>query len=104
MEKFEAGPHSQLAPIAVFIDGFAFDEFHDKVRIAFVRRAAIEQASDILMLESRENLALFPEAGVNKLCIQTLPHQLDSDLFFGLCVRIRNFEDLTGFLQQGGLG
>jgi len=23
---------------------------------------------------------------------------------FGLCVRIRNFEDLTGFLQQGGLG
>ncbi len=23
---------------------------------------------------------------------------------FRLCARIRNFEDLTGFLQQGGLG
>lgn len=42
------GPHS-IRP---------FDELHDKVGMTFVRRAAIEQAGNILMLKAGQNLAL----------------------------------------------
>ena len=82
LEKIEASGRSQLAFIAIFINGLPSDETHDKVGMTFVRGAAIEQAGNILMLKAGQNLTLFPEARVDKLRIQSLPHQFDGDLFF----------------------
>jgi len=42
----------------MFIDGLPFDELHNKVGMTFVRLVAIEQAGNIFMLKTGQNLEL----------------------------------------------
>ena len=77
----------QPALIAIFIDGLALHEFHDKVGIALIRRSAVEQAGDVLVFKSGQNLAFSAEALVAGLRVQALPHQFYSYLLFVFVVR-----------------
>src|SRR5580658_6626020 len=48
--------------IAITVDGFALDQLHYKIRCAVVCGPAVEETSNIRMIEAGENLALILEA------------------------------------------
>ena len=51
-EQFETFSNWQVARIAIFGDGLAFDQLHHKVRDALFSRAAVEQARDVGVIQS----------------------------------------------------
>src|SRR5262249_1975051 len=76
----------QFLLFCVFRDPDAFDVLHHKVWSAIVRRAAVEEARNIGVLELGQNLALAPEPAQDEIGIETRPNQLDCDLRFILLV------------------
>ena len=61
LEQAQARIERQRALVAVRVDRLALDVFHDEIRLAARRRAAVEQARDVRMLQRREDLPLARE-------------------------------------------
>src|SRR5580692_963850 len=85
-EEFETFGNWQVARIAIFGDGLAFDQLHYKVRDALFSRAAVEQARDVGVIQSGENLSLILEAADDEIGVLAGAHQLDRNLFAVLIV------------------
>src|SRR6187455_740280 len=67
-EQSQALGRGELVRIAIIVNGFsALDQFHHEVRQAVFGRAAIEQPSDVRMVQSRENLPFVAEAAQDEI-------------------------------------
>src|SRR5664279_2847292 len=91
----------QLQPLAdgesigvtVLVNGYAIDELHHKVGIAFFGAAAVEQSSDVRMFEAGENLAFCLESCYRKTGSKSTLHQLDGHPFLILIICAHRHED-----------
>ena len=54
--------YAEIMMAAVLVKRFAIDEFHGEVRTAIRSRSGIEQAGDVWMSETRQNLPFTAEA------------------------------------------
>ncbi len=81
--------------VAILIDRQAFDQLHHKVGHAFFRRAAIEQPSDVWMIEAGQDLPLVLETIDDEIRVPARSEQLDGDLLLVLVVRADGSVDLT---------
>ena len=66
--------------IAMVVDRQPLDVLHHQVRPIFFRRAAVEQARDVGMIERRQNLSLVAKATHDKVRVHAAANQLDCDL------------------------
>src|ERR1700674_2717871 len=94
-EEFQPVGSREFVSVAIFINGMAFDQLHHKVGHALFRRAAIEQPSDIGMIEAGEDLPLILETIDNEIRVLTRADQLDCDLLLVLVVCAEGSVDLT---------
>src|SRR5690606_6094283 len=79
--------HAEPASTAVDIDGFAVDVFEDEVRRSVGSASAVEQTSDVRMLQRGENLALHAQTAVHLRREDSCAHELDGDELLILFVR-----------------
>src|SRR5690606_39889399 len=79
--------HAPPAWIAGDSDGFAVDVFEDEVRRSVGSASAVEQTSDVRMLQRGENLALHAQAAVHLRREDSCAHELDGDELLILFVR-----------------
>lgn len=79
LEELEPGAEGELALLAVFGDGLAFDEFHDEVGEAVFVGAAIEEAGDVGVVEGGEDLPFEAEAGGGFFRVQPVADEFDGD-------------------------
>src|SRR5580704_13136045 len=63
------------------MDRLAFDQLHHKVWNPVLRRASVEKAGDVRMIQARKHLSFILETTKHKLGVLSRPHQLDRDLF-----------------------
>src|SRR4051812_29148014 len=88
-EQFKSSGGGESLSVAKFIDGLAFDVFHYEVREATLCRAAIEQTSDVWMIEAGQYLPFVAEAGEHQIRIHPTPDYFDSNLFLILIIIAR---------------
>ena len=70
----------QAVGIAIAVDGLAIDVLHDEVGAAVFRRAAVEQARNIGMLEAGEDFPLGAKAAQDVISVEPAAQQLDRHL------------------------
>ncbi len=104
-EKLQARLESEPVPVAVGGDRLALDQLHHQVGDSFLGRAAVEEASDVGMLEGGEDLPLDAQARPEELRIGSCPHELHCDLVLVFLVDSLRAVDFshpagTDFLQQ----
>ena len=76
----------QALRVAVVDDRLALDVLHHEVGQAVRRRAAVEQAGDVRVLEAGEDLPLVPEAPHDRLGVHAALEHLDRDALLELVV------------------
>src|SRR5262252_7814909 len=79
-EQTEALRDPKPAAVAILVKRPAPDVLHDEVGKTIFSAGAIEQASDVGMLEPGQDLTLVAEAVQNEFGIQAPIHQLHRDL------------------------
>ena len=89
--------------ITVVRDRFAFDQLHRKERKSIFRCAAVEQASDIRMLQTGKNLAFIFEASDYETRILAGPDDLQGNLFSVLIVGTGMLDRLPPSLPRRGI-
>src|SRR5436190_22261767 len=85
-EQLKAFRDPQPVGIAIFVDRKALDVFHDEIRLAIFGRPAIEQARDVKVIETSENLPLLAEMTEHRVSIHPTFDQLDRNLLLVLLV------------------
>ena len=85
-EEEEPMPDVERLSIAVCRDGLAGDVLHREVRSSVGGDAAVEQARDVRMLETREDLALPEKAPDDLSTVRAGADELEGDLLFELAV------------------
>jgi hypothetical protein len=95
LEQLQALLDVEAARIAVDVDRLAVDILHDDVWCAVGRRAAVEQARDIRMIERRQDLAFELQPALDMPRQQPASHQLDCDLLPELLVGALGQEHLA---------
>ncbi len=81
-EQVQSLRGAEFLSVAVSCDGNAAHEFHDKVRAAVFRGAAVEDFGDVRMIHEREGLALGLEAGDDLFRIHAQLDDLEGDTAF----------------------
>jgi hypothetical protein len=94
-EEFQPLGNRKLVGVAIFVDRQAFDQVHHKVGHTILRRAAIEQPSDVWMIEAGQDLPLILETIDDKVRVLTRADQLDCDLLLVLVVCAEGSVDLA---------
>jgi hypothetical protein len=79
LEQLQALGDRQVPSIAVLVDRLALDELHDEVGQAVVGRPSVEQARDVGVIESGQDLALAAESLDDVVRVQPAPEDLDRD-------------------------
>lgn len=85
-EKFDAARNGKFEDVAIFIDRAPGDKLHDDVRSAVFGAASVEQASDVGMIESGDNLALVAEVVQDEARSGHRANEFDGDLLIELAV------------------
>ncbi len=85
-EQRDAFFDAQLALRGVAQQRFAVDIFHREIRTSIVGDAAVEQARDVRMFETRENLALAQEARLHRVGIHAALDDFQRGALFELSV------------------
>src|SRR5580700_3984678 len=62
------------------MDRLAFDQLHHKVWNPVLRRASVEKAGDVRMIQAGKHLSFILETTMHKLGVLSRPHQLDRNL------------------------
>ncbi len=94
-KQFETFGNRQSTGIAVLVDGCAVDQFHDQIGHSIVGGATIEQAGDVGMVETGQDLALVAEALQDELVVEAATHQLDGNLMLELAIDADGAVDLS---------
>src|SRR5262245_42363998 len=81
LKQLEPCDRIELARFAVLVDGFAEDVLHNEVRKPVFSGPAIQQASDIGVIQAREDLTLAVETAHNVVRVHAALNELDCDLF-----------------------
>src|SRR4051812_1175356 len=85
-EQFESFGNRELAVFAVMIYGLAGDVFHYHIRQAIRCGAAIEQAGNVRMIKSGENLSLVSKAAEDFRVAEFVMNDFDGNTFLVLVV------------------
>src|SRR6266852_6463008 len=94
-EEFQPLGNGKLVGVTIFVNWQAFNQLHHKVRHTIFRRAAIEQPSDVWMIETGEYLPLVLETIDDEIRVLTGADQLYGDLLLVLVVCAKGSVDFT---------
>ena len=94
-EEREARRDVESVPAAVLQDVDAVDVLHDEVREPVVRRADVEQARDVRVVERRQDPALGAEAAQHVFGVEPASHELDRDVSAEVGGLVRGQVDAT---------
>ena len=72
--------------VAIVVDRLALDELHDQVRQAVLGRGAVEEMSDVRVVQVRKDSPLGAEACQQRFSAQACVQQLDGNLLLHLAV------------------
>ena len=85
-EEAQALVDREAAAVAVLDQRLALDVLHDEVGLAAIRRAAVEEARDVGMLEGGRDLALAAKSLAREVARHAGPDELDRHLLLELVV------------------
>ena len=85
----------ELEPRGERIRALALHELHDEVGLTLLRRTAIQEAGNVLVVESRQGLALAHEAPYEFLVRASFPQELHGHLALVLTIGAPRHEDLA---------
>ena len=80
----QALANGQFPLLAIPVERFALDQIHDQIGKPFLCGAAVDQPSDVRVIELRENLPLRAHPLQDEARRVARGHQLDGDFFFVL--------------------